>query len=66
MFDDDNVTPVHSEDNFKLSGRGDWHCAYVCCTRLKSSRWKMKVPWKLLNILDGVYIHTCFVTCDIH
>ncbi|XP_053393894.1 ubiquitin carboxyl-terminal hydrolase 14-like [Mercenaria mercenaria] len=29
MFDDDNVTPVTSEDVLKLSGGGDWHCAYV-------------------------------------
>lgn len=29
MFDDDNVTAVHSEDVLKLSGGGDWHCAYV-------------------------------------
>ncbi|KAK3089862.1 hypothetical protein FSP39_007168 [Pinctada imbricata] len=29
MFDDDNVTPVTSEDILKLSGGGDWHCAYV-------------------------------------
>ncbi|CAG0880913.1 unnamed protein product [Darwinula stevensoni] len=28
-FDDDRVTPVHSEDVLKLSGGGDWHCAYV-------------------------------------
>nr|XP_054772940.1 ubiquitin carboxyl-terminal hydrolase 14-like [Lytechinus pictus] len=28
-FDDDKVTPVHSEDILKLSGGGDWHCAYV-------------------------------------
>ncbi|XP_052776253.1 ubiquitin carboxyl-terminal hydrolase 14-like [Mya arenaria] len=29
MFDDDNVTAVTSEDVLKLSGGGDWHCAYV-------------------------------------
>lgn len=29
MFDDDNVSPVFSEDVLKLSGGGDWHCAYV-------------------------------------
>ncbi|XP_060570508.1 ubiquitin carboxyl-terminal hydrolase 14-like [Ruditapes philippinarum] len=29
MFDDDNVTPITSEDVLKLSGGGDWHCAYV-------------------------------------
>ncbi|XP_059163013.1 ubiquitin carboxyl-terminal hydrolase 14-like [Physella acuta] len=29
MFDDDRVTPVMSEDILKLSGGGDWHCAYV-------------------------------------
>ncbi|BFY99755.1 hypothetical protein BsWGS_02795 [Bradybaena similaris] len=29
MFDDDRVTPVSSEDILKLSGGGDWHCAYV-------------------------------------
>ncbi|XP_041358082.1 ubiquitin carboxyl-terminal hydrolase 14-like [Gigantopelta aegis] len=29
MFDDDNVSPVTSEDILKLSGGGDWHCAYV-------------------------------------
>ncbi|XP_038056939.1 ubiquitin carboxyl-terminal hydrolase 14-like isoform X2 [Patiria miniata] len=28
-FDDDNVTPVTSEDVLKLSGGGDWPCAYV-------------------------------------
>ena len=28
-FDDDNVSPVLSEDVLKLSGGGDWHCAYV-------------------------------------
>lgn len=29
MFDDDKVAPVQSEDILKLSGGGDWHCAYV-------------------------------------
>lgn len=29
MFDDDNVSPVTSEDILRLSGGGDWHCAYV-------------------------------------
>jgi len=29
MFDDDNVSAVTSEDILKLSGGGDWHCAYV-------------------------------------
>ncbi|XP_060077354.1 ubiquitin carboxyl-terminal hydrolase 14-like [Ylistrum balloti] len=29
MYDDDHVTPVTSEDVLKLSGGGDWHCAYV-------------------------------------
>ncbi|CAL1538000.1 unnamed protein product [Lymnaea stagnalis] len=29
MFDDDRVTAVTSEDILKLSGGGDWHCAYV-------------------------------------
>lgn len=29
MFDDDNVTGITSEDVLKLSGGGDWHCAYV-------------------------------------
>lgn len=28
--DDDLVEPVDSEDILKLSGGGDWHCAYVC------------------------------------
>ncbi|XP_037068997.1 ubiquitin carboxyl-terminal hydrolase 14-like [Pollicipes pollicipes] len=28
-FDDDNVTAVTEEDILKLSGGGDWHCAYV-------------------------------------
>lgn len=28
-FDDDVVSPVNSEDILKLSGGGDWHCAYV-------------------------------------
>ncbi|XP_044264460.1 ubiquitin carboxyl-terminal hydrolase 14 [Tribolium madens] len=27
--DDDNVSPVTTEDILKLSGGGDWHCAYV-------------------------------------
>nr|QBH73746.1 hypothetical protein [Orthoderella ornata] len=27
--DDDQVSPVTSEDVLKLSGGGDWHCAYV-------------------------------------
>ena len=27
--DDDNVTPVTSEEVLKLSGGGDWHIAYV-------------------------------------
>lgn len=27
-FDDDIVTPVTPEDILKLSGGGDWHCAY--------------------------------------
>ncbi|VVC37785.1 Ubiquitin specific protease, conserved site,Peptidase C19, ubiquitin carboxyl-terminal [Cinara cedri] len=27
--DDDTTTPVVSEDILKLSGGGDWHCAYV-------------------------------------
>jgi len=29
MFDDDQVNPMTSEDVLKLSGGGDWHCAYV-------------------------------------
>ncbi|KAK3580958.1 hypothetical protein CHS0354_006985 [Potamilus streckersoni] len=29
MFDDDQVSPVTAEDVLKLSGGGDWHCAYV-------------------------------------
>ncbi|CAH1116525.1 unnamed protein product [Phaedon cochleariae] len=29
MCDDDNVSPVTTEDILKLSGGGDWHCAYV-------------------------------------
>jgi len=29
MFDDENVSPVTTEDILKLSGGGDWHCAYV-------------------------------------
>ena len=28
-FDDDTVTPVEEGDILKLSGGGDWHCAYV-------------------------------------
>lgn len=28
-FDDDVVTPVSTEDILRLSGGGDWHCAYV-------------------------------------
>ena len=28
-FDDDTVTPVEEADILKLSGGGDWHCAYV-------------------------------------
>lgn len=28
-FDDDVVSPVNTEDILKLSGGGDWHCAYV-------------------------------------
>lgn len=28
-FDDDVVSPVESEDILRLSGGGDWHCAYV-------------------------------------
>lgn len=27
--DDETVTPVTSEEVLKLSGGGDWHCAYV-------------------------------------
>lgn len=27
--DDDVVTPVTSDEVLKLSGGGDWHCAYV-------------------------------------
>ncbi|KAK7073067.1 Ubiquitin carboxyl-terminal hydrolase 14 [Halocaridina rubra] len=27
--DDDDVTPVTEEDILKLSGGGDWHCAYI-------------------------------------
>ncbi|KOB76910.1 Ubiquitin carboxyl-terminal hydrolase 14 [Operophtera brumata] len=27
--DDDTVTPVSEEDVLKLSGGGDWHCAYL-------------------------------------
>lgn len=29
MCDDDEVHPVSEEDILKLSGGGDWHCAYV-------------------------------------
>jgi len=28
--DDDYVSPVDSDEVLKLSGGGDWHCAYVC------------------------------------
>jgi ubiquitin carboxyl-terminal hydrolase 14 len=28
-FDDDKVSPVSADDILKLSGGGDWHCAYV-------------------------------------
>uniref|UniRef100_A0AAG5CVP4 Ubiquitin carboxyl-terminal hydrolase n=1 Tax=Anopheles atroparvus TaxID=41427 RepID=A0AAG5CVP4_ANOAO len=28
-FDDDHVSPVDTESILKLSGGGDWHCAYV-------------------------------------
>lgn len=28
-FDDDVVTPIETEDVLRLSGGGDWHCAYV-------------------------------------
>eukprot|EP01136_Pigoraptor_vietnamica_P011581 Opistho-1_new@50594 len=28
-YDDDKVSPVHTEDILKLSGGGDWHIAYV-------------------------------------
>lgn len=28
-FDDDVVSPVLSDDILRLSGGGDWHCAYV-------------------------------------
>ncbi|XP_053673077.1 ubiquitin carboxyl-terminal hydrolase 14 [Anopheles nili] len=29
MFNDDHVSPVDAESILKLSGGGDWHCAYV-------------------------------------
>jgi len=29
MYDDDNVTPITTDEVMKLSGGGDWHCAYV-------------------------------------
>ncbi|KAK2708230.1 hypothetical protein QYM36_013982 [Artemia franciscana] len=29
QFDDDKVNTVTTEDILKLSGGGDWHCAYV-------------------------------------
>jgi len=29
MCDDDNMSAVHVDDVLKLSGGGDWHCAYV-------------------------------------
>lgn len=29
MCDDDDVRPVPAEDILKLSGGGDWHCAYL-------------------------------------
>lgn len=28
-FDDDIVSPITSEEILRLSGGGDWHCAYV-------------------------------------
>ncbi len=28
-FDDDVVTPATDEEILRLSGGGDWHCAYV-------------------------------------
>ncbi|XP_031623932.1 ubiquitin carboxyl-terminal hydrolase 14 [Contarinia nasturtii] len=28
-FDDDTVSPITSEEVLRLSGGGDWHCAYV-------------------------------------
>ncbi|XP_065667283.1 ubiquitin carboxyl-terminal hydrolase 14 isoform X2 [Hydra vulgaris] len=36
MCDDDNVYAVTSEDILKLSGGGDWHCAYVLLYSPKS------------------------------
>lgn len=29
MCDDDEVHPITEEEVLKLSGGGDWHCAYV-------------------------------------
>merc|ERR1712116_113577 len=29
QLDDDKVSPISEEDVLKLSGGGDWHCAYV-------------------------------------
>ncbi|CAL8075662.1 unnamed protein product [Calicophoron daubneyi] len=40
-FDDDVVTQVTSEDILKLSGGGDWHCAYVL---LYGPRRLLKLP----------------------
>lgn len=29
MYDDENVTPITTDEVMKLSGGGDWHCAYL-------------------------------------
>lgn len=29
MCDDDEIHPISEEEVLKLSGGGDWHCAYV-------------------------------------
>ena len=45
--DDDNVTPVTSEEVLKLSGGGDWHIAYVLLygpRRLEKRDRSVKVP----------------------
>lgn len=53
MFDDDNVNLVTEEDVLKLSGGGDWHCAYVLLYGPKALEYKEEMESLLIEKLKS-------------
>ncbi|KAF8386804.1 usp-14, partial [Pristionchus pacificus] len=51
MCDDDEVHPVNSEQILKLSGGGDWHCAYVLVYGPRKA-YKIDVPEETAAVQD--------------